>query len=72
MSGVIPPLPQYAFMAWYSVIEKHRENFYLRNEHALMMTGIKLLRRIFGPKGEELRKTGENCIIRNFKICTVH
>jgi hypothetical protein len=27
MHGVIPPLPQYAFMAWCSVKEKHRDNF---------------------------------------------
>jgi len=25
MSGAIPPLPQYAFIAWYLV--KHRDNF---------------------------------------------
>jgi hypothetical protein len=24
MSGAIPPIPQYAFMAWYA---KHRDNF---------------------------------------------
>jgi hypothetical protein len=27
MSGAIPPLPQYAFMAWCSVKKKHRDNF---------------------------------------------
>jgi hypothetical protein len=27
MSGAIPSLPQYAFMAWYSVERKHRDNF---------------------------------------------
>jgi hypothetical protein len=27
MRGAIPPLPQYDFMAWCSVIEKHRDNF---------------------------------------------
>jgi hypothetical protein len=26
MRGVIPPLPQYAFMAWCSV-KKHKDNF---------------------------------------------
>jgi len=26
MSGAIPPLPRYAFMAWCSVINKLREN----------------------------------------------
>jgi hypothetical protein len=27
MSGAIPPLPQYAFMAWCSVTKKHRDSF---------------------------------------------
>jgi hypothetical protein len=27
MRGAIPPLPQYAFMTWCSVIEKHGDNF---------------------------------------------
>jgi hypothetical protein len=27
MIGAIPPLPQYAFMAWYSVKEKYMGNF---------------------------------------------
>jgi hypothetical protein len=27
MSEAIPPLPQYAFMAWCSVKKKHRDNF---------------------------------------------
>jgi hypothetical protein len=26
MSGAIPPLSQYAFMAWY-LVKKHRDNF---------------------------------------------
>jgi hypothetical protein len=26
MSGAIPPIPQYAFMAWY-LVKKHRDNF---------------------------------------------
>jgi hypothetical protein len=29
MSGGIPPLPQYAFMAWCSVKKEHRDNFTL-------------------------------------------
>jgi hypothetical protein len=31
MRGAIPPLPQYAFMAWYSVKKKHRDNFTFTN-----------------------------------------
>jgi hypothetical protein len=27
MSGDIPPLPKYAFMVWFSVKKKHRDNF---------------------------------------------
>jgi hypothetical protein len=27
MRGAIPPLPQYAFMVWYSVKKRHRDNF---------------------------------------------
>jgi hypothetical protein len=27
MSGAIPPFPQYAFMACFSVKKKHRDNF---------------------------------------------
>jgi hypothetical protein len=27
MCGAIPPLPQYSFMAWFSIKEKHRDNF---------------------------------------------
>jgi hypothetical protein len=30
MSGAIPPLPQYAFMAWCLV--KHRDNFTLKRQ----------------------------------------
>jgi len=29
MRGAIPPLPQYAFMAWCLVKKKHRDNFTL-------------------------------------------
>jgi hypothetical protein len=37
MSGAIPPLPQYAFMAWCLV--KHRDNFILK--HLLLSSYIK-------------------------------
>jgi hypothetical protein len=33
---------------------------------------LRVLRRIFGPKGMELREDGENCIMRSFIICTLH
>jgi hypothetical protein len=32
----------------------------------------RILRRIFGPKRDEIIWAGENCIIRSFIICTPH
>jgi hypothetical protein len=32
----------------------------------------RVLRRIFGPKREEVGETGEDCIMRSFITCTVH
>jgi hypothetical protein len=37
MSGAIPPLPQYAFMAWCLV--EHRDNFYLRITRRMRWAG---------------------------------
>jgi hypothetical protein len=31
----------------------------------------RVLRRIFGPKTDEVTGSGENCIMRNFVICTL-
>jgi hypothetical protein len=31
----------------------------------------KLLRRIFGPKRDEVKEAGANCIMRSFVICTL-
>jgi hypothetical protein len=31
----------------------------------------RVLRRIFGPKRDEVRKVGENCIMRSFITCTL-
>jgi hypothetical protein len=48
MSGGVPPLPKYAFMAWCSVkstgTTSHIPNILL----------LRVLRSIFGPKGEEV------------------
>jgi hypothetical protein len=41
----------------------------LREEHRLRVFENRLLRRIFGPKRDEV--TGENCITRSFLICTL-
>jgi hypothetical protein len=32
----------------------------------------KVLMRIFGPKRDEVRGSGENCIMRSLMVCTVH
>jgi hypothetical protein len=41
----------------------------LREEHRLEVFENRVLRRIFGPKTDEV--TGENCIMRSFMICTL-
>jgi hypothetical protein len=40
----------------------------LREEHRLRVFENRVLRRIFGPKRDEV--TGEGCTMRNFIICT--
>jgi len=49
MGGAIPPLPQYAFMAWCFV--KHRDNFTftLPDVSVLSEYGIKFLIHLFRP-----------------------
>jgi hypothetical protein len=41
----------------------------LREEHTMRVFENRVLRRIFGPKRDEV--TGENCIMRNFITCTL-
>jgi hypothetical protein len=41
----------------------------LREEHRLRVFENRVLRRIFGPRRDEV--TGENCITRSFMICTL-
>jgi hypothetical protein len=43
----------------------------LREEHRLRVFENRVLRRIFGPKREEVRENGDNCIMRSFMICTL-
>jgi hypothetical protein len=44
----------------------------VREEHRLRVFEKKVLRRIFGPKRDEVsEKGGENCIMRSFVICTL-
>jgi hypothetical protein len=41
----------------------------LREEHRLRVFENRVLRRVFGPKRDEV--TGENCIMRSIVICTL-
>jgi hypothetical protein len=42
----------------------------LREEHRLRLVVSRVLRRIFGPKRDEVTGDGENCIMRSFMIFT--
>jgi hypothetical protein len=41
-------------------------------EHRLRVFENRILRRIFGPKRDEKRETGESCTMGSFIICTHH
>jgi hypothetical protein len=43
----------------------------LREDNRLRVFENRVLRRIFGPKRDEVTGVGENCIMRNFKTCAV-
>jgi len=44
----------------------------LREERRLRVFENRMLRRIFGPMRDDVRVSGENCIMRSLKICTPH
>jgi hypothetical protein len=44
----------------------------LREEHRLRVFENRVLRRIFGPEGMKWEEDGENCIMRNSIVCTLH
>jgi len=44
----------------------------LREEHRLKVFENRVLRRIFGPKRDEVTGNGENYIMRSLMICTSH
>jgi hypothetical protein len=44
----------------------------LREERRLRVSENRVLRRIFGPKRDDVTRNGENYIMRSFMICTPH
>jgi hypothetical protein len=44
----------------------------LGNERTLRVFENRVLRRIFGPKSDEVTESGEDYITRSFVICTSH
>jgi hypothetical protein len=44
----------------------------LRHEHTLRVFEKRVLRRIFGPKRNEVMGGWSNCIMRSFMTCTLH
>jgi hypothetical protein len=42
-----------------------------REEHRLRVFENRVLRRIFGPKRDEVTEVGENCIMRSCMVCTL-
>jgi hypothetical protein len=44
----------------------------LREEHRLRVFENRVLRRIFGPKRDDVTGEGENCTEGSFIICTYH
>jgi hypothetical protein len=44
----------------------------LREEHRLRVFENRVLRRIFGPKRDEVMENGESCTVESLIICTHH
>jgi hypothetical protein len=44
----------------------------LREEHRVRVFENRVLRRVFGPKRDEVRGNGENCIMMSLVICTAY
>jgi hypothetical protein len=60
---IILPLVLYGCETW---------SVTLREEHRLKVFENRVLRRIFGPKREEVRENGEDCTMGSFIICSHH
>jgi hypothetical protein len=58
---IILPLVLYGCETW---------SLTLREEHRLRVFENRVLRRIFGPKRDEVMGDGGNCIMRSFITCT--
>jgi hypothetical protein len=59
---IILPLVLYGRETW---------SLTLREEHRLRVFENRVLRRIFGPKKDEVSREWRNCITRSFVICTL-
>jgi hypothetical protein len=60
---IILPVVSYGCETWYLT---------LREEHRLRVFENRVLKRIFGPKRNEVTGGWRSCIIRSFVICTLH
>jgi len=60
---IILPFVSYGCATW---------SLTLREERSLKVFENKVLRRIFGPKRDEVTRSGENYITRSLMICTPH
>jgi hypothetical protein len=60
---IILPIVLYGFETW---------SLTVREEHRLTVFEKRVLRRIFGPKRDEVTGSGEDYITRNLMICTHH
>jgi hypothetical protein len=60
---IILPVVSYGCETW---------SLTLREEHRLRVFENRVLRRLFGPKRDEVTRGGEDYISRNLMICTHH
>jgi hypothetical protein len=44
----------------------------VREKHRMRMFENRMLRKIFGTKGEKRLEAGEDCIMRSFMTCKLH
>jgi hypothetical protein len=72
MSGVVTVFIYILCYKFLPVVMYGREtcSLILREEHRLRVFENRVLRRVFGPKSNEVREIGENCILSSFITCT--